>query len=116
MQKTILGTALVLGILVGSQAFAGPLNLKQVSDDAKWVGHVDFDALRDSVVVKKAMEKHLAKHKNAEAHMKMVQGLIGMDPRKDLHGATFYGMAIGKHKGVMILHANLDKAKIQGWA
>ena len=116
MQRILGGFGLGLTLAVASLAYAAPLNLKQVSDDAKWVGHVDFDALRDSVVVKKAMEKHLAKHKNAETHLKMVQGLIGMDPRKDLHGATFYGNEIGKHEGVMILHANLDQKKLQGWA
>ncbi len=116
MQRLVVGVALSGIFAVGFQALAVPLNMKQVSDDARWVGHVDFDAMRDSVVVKKAIKKHMARHKNAEAHLKMAQAMIGIDPRQDLHGATFYGKQVGKHTGVMILHARLDRAKVQGWA
>jgi hypothetical protein len=95
---------------------AAPLEFKHVAADAKWLAHVDFDAMRDSIVVKKAVAKHEAKHKNAEAKLKMVEAMIGMNPKKDLHGATFYGKMIGKHEGVMILHAKMDQGKVSAWA
>jgi hypothetical protein len=106
--------AVVAGAMAAG-AMAAPLDLKQVAGDAQWVGHVDFDAVRDSSIVKKAMEKHLARHKNAEGHMKMCEMLIGMNPQKDLHGMTMYGMKVGKHKGVAILHAKVDRAKVEAW-
>jgi hypothetical protein len=95
---------------------AAPLEFKQVAADAKWLAHVDFDAMRDSIVVKKAVAKHEEKHKKAEAHLKMVEAMIGMNPKQDLHGATFYGKVIGKHVGVMILHAKMDQGKVSAWA
>lgn len=123
MRKSKLGLNLVwAGTLLYATASgplaasAAPLELKQVAAGAKWLGHVDFDAVRESIVVQKAMAKHMEKHKNAEVHFKMIQALVGMDPRTDLHGATFYGTQIGKHTGVMILHAKLDQKKLSAWA
>jgi hypothetical protein len=37
------------------------------------------------------------------------RALIGMDPRKDLHGITLYGSQIGKHEGVLIVFADADR-------
>ena len=118
MKRTLNGLMMAMAatLWLGGPASAEPLKLDQVAADATWVGHVDFDALRDSTVVQKAMAKHQEKHKHAEAHLKIVETVIGMDPRKDLHGATVYGTAIGKHNGVLILHAKLNRQRIQSWA
>ena len=45
--------ALALLAAVGQ---AAPLDTKNVAADAKWVVHVDVDAVRDSLVVQKAFE------------------------------------------------------------
>jgi hypothetical protein len=95
---------------------AGPLELKQVAADAKWVGHIDFDAIRASTIVKKIEEKIREKHKGADKHLAMAKFFLGMDPRKDLHGVTFYGKEIGKPKGVMLLHAKMDYQTVLGLA
>ena len=113
----ILGSLIVVSV-VGVAGFvveadAAPLDLKHVAADAKWLAHVDIDAMRESIVVQKAMEKHKSKHAGRK---EMVKKWLGMDPDKDLHGMTFYGKEIGKHKGVMILHARMNRDRIMAMA
>jgi hypothetical protein len=88
---------------------AEPLDLKKVAADAKWVVHVDVDALRHSVVYDKAYKKCMEMHKEAAEHMDKLPGMIGMDPRKDLHGITVYGKDFDKRKGVLIVHADVNQ-------
>lgn len=99
--------ALVLGWAVVAQA--EPLNLKQIPADAKWLAHVDVDAMRDSAVVERFYHECVARLKDAEEHFDKARERIGMDPRSDLHGITLYGSKICKDEGVMIVHANVDK-------
>jgi hypothetical protein len=92
-------------------ADAAPLDLKHVAADAAWLAHVDIDAMRESIVVQKAMEKH-----QHAGRKEFVKKMLGMDPDKDLHGMTCYGKEIGKHKGVMILHARMNRDRVMGMA
>jgi hypothetical protein len=71
--------------------------------------HVDVDAMRHSVVLDKAYKKCLEMHKEAAQHMDKLPGMIGMDPRKDLHGITVYGKELDKRKGVLIVHADVNQ-------
>ena len=105
---------LLLGFCVQTQA--APLVLKHVPANAKWLAHVDVDALRSSTVVQKMWKKTLETHKNAETHLGMVTTFLGMDPRSDLYGMTFFGNEIGKHTGTLIVHAKLDQKRLMGMA
>ena len=79
----------VLGLSPGVRG--EPLDLKQVAAKAQWLGHVDFDAMRASIVVQKALAKHLETHKDAEQHRALARTLLGMDPLKDVLSLTVYG-------------------------
>jgi len=105
--------AVSFAVLLGMSATAkaAPLDLKHVSADATWLGHVDFDAMRKSIVVQKYMEKY-----KGSGGMEIAKKMLGLDPEKDLHGMTFYGKEIGKHKGVMILHAKVNRDRVMGMA
>jgi hypothetical protein len=105
---------LVLGLAAVGQA--APLDLKQVAADAKWVVHVDVDALRASAVVQKAYQKCIEKHKDAEQKINMVCMMSGMDPRKDIHGVTAYGKDADKEHGVLIVDANVNQTLLLGLA
>jgi hypothetical protein len=107
MRVLAVAMAAVLGLAAVGRA--EPLNLQQVAADAKWVMHVDLDALRASVVVQKAYHKCMEMHKDAEKHIDMVSAMIGMDPRKDFHGVTIYGKDTDKKHGVIIVHANVNQ-------
>lgn len=68
-----------------------------------------MDALRASTVMQKAYQKCLDMHKDAEKKMDMVREMVGMDPRKDLHGVTAYGKDTNKEHGVLIVHADVNQ-------
>jgi len=91
---------------------AEPLDLKHVAADAQWLGHVDVDAMRDSIIVQNAYKKHMEKDKGAKARLAFVEQVTGMNPTTDLHGITFYGKELGKHTGVMIAHAKVDQKRM----
>jgi hypothetical protein len=104
-----LGMAMAVVLGLATLGRAEPLNLNQVAADSKWVMHIDVDALRASTVMQKAYHKCLEMHQDAEQKMNMVCGMMGMDPRKDLHGVTIYGRDTNKEHGVMIVHADVNQ-------
>jgi hypothetical protein len=101
---------------VTPQLLGAPLDLQQVPADAKAVGHLDFDTMRDTVFVKKLRARHEQELKQADGPMKVCEILTGLNPKTDLHGLTFFSKQIGKRQGVAILHAKLDQKKISAWA
>ncbi len=105
----IVGIALAAFLGLAAIGRAEPLELKQVAADAKWLAHVDVDAMRESIVVQKAYHKCMEMHKDAEKRLDKIHELLGVDPRKDLHGVTVYGKDLEKHHGVLIVHADVDQ-------
>lgn len=114
----ILGVAVAIVLGLGALAPAAPLDSKHVAADAKWVMHLDVDAVRASSVVQKGYHKCMEMHKEAAQHLDTVRDIIGMDLRTDLHGITCYGPQVGKRQGVLIVLADMnqqslvDKAKL----
>ncbi len=98
--------ALVLGWATVAQA--EPLNLTRISEDAKWLAHVDVDAMRESTVVRQFYDTCLAKH-DADKHFGRFAEHFGFDPRTDLHGVTLYGSKLSKDEGVMLVSATVNK-------
>ena len=86
-------------LVLASGAFAAPLELKQVAADAKWLAHLDVDAVRGSTVVQKAWKRGMEQCKDAETKLSFVRSMLNMDPTKDVRSITFYGKQIGKPKG-----------------
>lgn len=114
MSRTLKTWISVVGLCLAAQvAQAEPLKFSEVGGDARWVAHVDFDAIRASTVVKRAYLKIKLKHPNLESHLAMVKGFIGMNPLMDVQGMTFYGPGYGKHQGVMIVHAKFSKSHLE---
>ncbi len=97
------GVLTISVLALGSGAHAGPLELKQVAADSKWLAHIDVDAVRQSTVVRNAWRAAVEEHKDADAKLAFVRGVLGMDLTKDIHGLTFYGKEIGKPQGVLIV-------------
>ena len=107
MRIWVICAAAMLGLV--SMAKAEPLELKQVAADAKWVVHIDVDAMRGSSVIEKAYYKVSDALKGAEQHLDKVRDYFGMDLRNDLHGVTVYSKTIGRPDGVLIVYANVDQ-------
>ncbi len=112
--RRIMAQAVSIVLVLASGAVAAPLELKQVAADAKWLAHLDLDAVRASTVVQKAWQKGMEKHKDAQTKLDFVRTMLNMDPTKDVHGITFYGQQIGKPAGVAIVSAAMDPDRILG--
>jgi type II secretory pathway component PulC len=84
------------------------MQFKEVSADAKWLAHVDVDAMRSSAVMKKLGDECLEGGRLGKCFDKMTQQ-CGMDPREDLHGLTLYGTKIARGHGVLIIRADMDR-------
>ena len=103
--------AVCLTISVASTGQAGPLDADQVSADAKWVMHMDFEAMRESSAGKMMRSMWLQRDR-VRKRMEEVLEHTGMDPREDLDGATLYDNQFKKHHGVALIHVkNIDKSR-----
>jgi hypothetical protein len=90
-------------------AQAGTLQLGEVPADAKWVAHIDVDAMRASAVMQKFYDECLAGRVPSRLLDKMAQK-CGMDPRRELHGLTLYGTKFVPGHGVLMLRAEMDES------
>lgn len=99
---------LVAAVAAGA-ASAAPVDLDAVAKGAVWMMHLDMDAVRDSTVVRQAYERAARLHPHLEKMMQMAAGMAGMDPRKDLHGVTAYGLDTDKHNAVVIVRAKANR-------
>jgi ribosome-associated translation inhibitor RaiA len=97
--------ALALTATVGN---AAPFQVKNIAADAKWVIHVDVDAVRGDYIVKKAFET-CPMLKDSGKHFDMGRDKIGIDLRKDLHGITLYGPDSDKKHAVVIVFSTVNK-------
>ena len=66
-----LAVAAVLGF--AGLAQASPLDVKQISADAKWAAHLDVDALMASKSMQKVREQILKEHPEAESGLAMIR-------------------------------------------
>jgi hypothetical protein len=87
---------------------AAPFQSKNIAAGAKWVIHVDVDAIRDSKIVKKAFAT-CPILKNSGMVFDMIRDKAGIDLRKDLHGITLYGPDSDKKHAVAIVFATVNK-------
>ena len=82
---------------------------KNVAADAKWVVHVDVDAIRESHVVQKAFESCPILKNDAGKHFDTIRDKIGIDLRTDLHGITLYGPDTDKDHAVAIVFSTVNE-------
>jgi hypothetical protein len=109
-----MGWIIAIGLGMVGTADAAPLNLKQVSADAKWIAHLDVDAMRDSVVVKKGYEHCKDQFKAIGEQLAEIRTACQVfDPTTDLHGLTFYGTQYTQDAGVAIIHAKFSDSVLQ---
>jgi hypothetical protein len=101
--------ALALVAAAASVASAEPLDLGRVPAKAVWMMHADMDAARESTVVKRMVERAMKKHPQLETMLGMGSKMMGMDPRKDLHDVTVYGLDTDKKNAVMVVHADANR-------
>jgi type II secretory pathway component PulC len=111
MRKHILGLGTILLIACSVPAYAGPLQLKAVPAEAKWVAHIDVDAMRSSEVIQRFYDECI-KGRAPAGFLDIVVQQCGLDLRKDLHHVTMYSTKIADGHGVLVVKAKMDEAKL----
>jgi hypothetical protein len=111
MKRLLACAAVALVWGVGGVCRAGSLDPGTVAADAKWLVHVDFDALRESKVAQHAREE-LLKRPRVKEILAKAQEATGMELDKDLHGLTAYGNGFKPRSGVVIAYAHFDRDKL----
>jgi len=109
--KTWIVAAPALLAAAGS-LWGAPLDETRLAADAKWVAHVDFDALRASPTVRAVTGPWLATER-ARRELAKIRDTVGLDPAVDLHAVTFYGSKPVEGRGVALLSADVDRARLE---
>ncbi|MBN1393589.1 MAG: hypothetical protein JW959_00970 [Pirellulales bacterium] len=107
--RVYFGLAIAAVLCLAGAVRAEPLELEQIAADAKWVAHLDVDAMRTSAVADKVREHWREKHPKAVEHLEMIRAVWNFNPCADVHGITLYGTKIKKDTGVVIVHAKVDQ-------
>ena len=97
-------------LLFASTVMAGPLDTAKVPRDAKWVIHVDYEALSETAVMEKLRE---ARPQIVQQVRGWLQERYGIDPREDLHGVTLFSDTYDAHTGAIVLFADYDLEKVK---
>lgn len=106
--------ALALAIGSASLVCAEPLVSKHVPADAKWLVHIDVDAIKTGKVARAIGALLLSLPGGAE-HLKRVGDIVGIDPAKDLRGITIYGGRYAEPAAVVILRAEGDRERLMAF-
>ncbi|MHC4399953.1 MAG: hypothetical protein ACYTG0_09760 [Planctomycetota bacterium] len=109
MKTSLAAWFIVAGL--GPLAVADPLDSKQVSADARWLVHVDVDALKTGTVPR-AIAALWSKMPSASRDLKTLSQVIGMDPTEDLRSVTIYGERFTETAGVVIVRAKVDRERL----
>lgn len=102
-------------ILVSSAVLrAEPLDQRKIAADAKWLVHVDLDAIRDSQSAKHLVGAWL-QTEPARSHLVGVREAIGLDMVNDLRDITIYGHELVPDRGVLAVHAPIDRSRLMAF-
>lgn len=113
VKQALIGAALLAGIGMGlSDAHAKPFDSKSVASDAKWVLHVDIDAMSKTQAWKlvEAKLKNDPKYVQGKAVVERI-GKIRLPD--DLHDVTLFGPSFGEKEAVVVIrhNANIERLK-----
>jgi len=105
------GLACALAFGMAGLVEAEPVNLKQVSADAKWMAHLDADAMRASQVWDKRYARHEEKCRAMAAASDELRTVSQtLNAVEDLKAITLYGNRFGIDSSVAIVRANFSEA------
>jgi hypothetical protein len=108
--------AVTIGLLLSAGfVSAGPIVPKDIDANAKWFGHLNCEAIHSLKLVQDLQDKCPVYHR-CQAKMEELAKKLGMNPLKDVLGATLYGDRYGGHCGVVLIYVkNLDREKMLGF-
>ncbi|RYD30426.1 MAG: hypothetical protein EOP87_16670 [Verrucomicrobiaceae bacterium] len=103
-------TILCLLAALSSPLVAGQWVPAQISAEAKWLVHADFDAMRDSVTGKAVFSMIEA---DQGKRLQSLSTFLALQPLYDLHGITLYGDGKFEHVAALI-DGKFDRPLIEG--
>jgi hypothetical protein len=106
--------AVIMAVVLLSAGFAtaGVLVPRDIGADAKWFGHVNFEAIRSMKLVQD-LKNQCPAHERWQAKMQELSQKLGMNPMEDVLGVTLYSNRYGEHVGVGLIYVkNLDRQKM----
>jgi hypothetical protein len=107
MRNQILATVVMLTLPVAF-ARAAPFDPTRVPADARYVGHVDMDALRPTHLWDEINDR-LVGNEAFGAKMGLFEQGSGMRFPRDLHDVTIYGKDAGDTNAVTLVHARMNR-------
>lgn len=90
-------------------ARGGAVDTAIVPADAKWVIHIDADAVRDSRIWQ-SIQPRLAVRPDYNQFVQAARLYAGSEMPKDMHGVTLYGLEFGENAAVVVIDATVDQA------
>jgi len=104
-------TLMLLSVVLtlSSSGWAAPLNRTHVPAGAKWLLHVDFE-----VFARTEMWRLIDQEISEEVRIKIkeIETFSGIDPTKDIYGATLYGTELKEENVVITIYARYDKERL----
>ncbi len=106
--------AITMAGLVGLApvAQAGPFDPKVVSADAKWVIHLDVDAMAKSDTWK-LVEPKLQANANYAKGKRDIERIGQVKLPEDLHDVTLFGSTIGEREAIVVIRANVNAERLK---
>jgi hypothetical protein len=89
---------------------ASAIRRGDVPADAPWVAHFDCDGLKKTKVGAAILDQ--LQKPEADAKFHSLEAMFGFDPRKQLHGVTFFGAEAGSKDGVAVIYADFDADRL----
>ena len=100
-----------LALYLPALCLAGALPAKQIPADAKWVLHLDMDAVAKSALWPAIQEK-IDATPGAAAKLAEVETFAGMNLPEDLHSISLYGLSFEDDDAVVLLQAKANQQQL----
>jgi hypothetical protein len=108
MNKTI-RVILMAVCLISGLSTAAPLNKNHVSANAKWILHVDFEALRATQIGQLVQEDI---RKQWQPKIDALNQLFGSDLTRDIYSMTLFGSRAGEENATVLVYGKFNKEKL----
>ncbi|MDZ7618030.1 MAG: hypothetical protein U1E05_13575, partial [Patescibacteria group bacterium] len=93
---------------------AETLDQRHVAADARWLVHLDLDAVREGESARHLVGAWL-RAEPVRSQLVGIREAIGLDVVKDLRAATLYGHELVPDRGVLIVHAPIDESRLMAF-
>ncbi len=92
---------------------ADALPASAIPADARWVMHLDMDAVRNTPLWEMFQKKFVEPQKEYfTGRKKLVEAATGANMEKDLHGLTLFGTAFDETSACLLLHVPMDQQRV----